>query len=260
LKGKLPTLNIFTDYPRPLVQSFEGDRIQFVFDRTLTGKLAQLIKETGTTLFMVLLAVLNILLSKYSGQEDIIVGSTVAGREHIDFEFILGLFFNVLPIRNYPIGSKTFAEFLDEVKENTLIAYDNQGYPFGELIEKLAVPQDISRNPLYDAELIVQNVKFATLEIAGLQFIPQFHEFKETQMDISLEAVEIDETVSFSLTYCTKLFKRETIEMFIDFFKKILLSVFENKEIKLEDIHVSHDLRKAHLTVPRADEIKFGFN
>ena len=260
-KGDIPLLELFMDYPRPNVQSFEGEKINFYFDQALTKKLNQLIKETKTTLFIVLLAAYNILLSKYAGQEDIIVGAPVAGRQFVDLENVNGLFINTLPIRNHPTAYKTFAEFLQEVKQNSLNAFENQGYPFAELIEKLNLTRNISRNPLYDVELIVQNMSRSQslLKMKGIKVISLPYEARATQVDISLEAVESNERIEFFITYCTKLFKRETIDKFFEFLKKIISVVVENKEIKLEDIAVTHHLEKAQLNIPQPGEITFEF-
>jgi acyl transferase domain-containing protein/acyl carrier protein len=260
-KGDIPLLQLYMDYPRPMIQNFAGERINFHIDQALTEKLNQLIKETKTTLFIMLLAVFNILLSKYAGQEDIIVGAPIAGRQFADLENINGIFINTLPIRNYPAANKTFVEFLKEVKQNSLNAFENQGYPFAELIEKLDLNRDISRNPLYDVELIVQNVSISqsSIKMKGTKVIPLPYEAMPAQVDISLEAMEVNERIEFSLTYCTKLFKRETIDKFFEFFKKIISVVVENKEIKLEDIAVPQQLEKAQLNIPQTGEITFGF-
>jgi acyl transferase domain-containing protein/acyl carrier protein len=260
-KGDIPLLELFMDYPRPTAQSFAGEKINFHFDQALTKKLNQLIKETKTTLFIMLLAAFNILLSKYSGQEDIIVGAPIAGRQFVDLENINGVFINILPIRNHPDANKTFAEFLKEVKQNSLNAFENQGYPFAELIEKLDLNRDISRNPLYDVELIVQNISISqpSIKMKGIKIISLPYEARTTQVDISLEVVELNERIEFFLTYCTKLFKRETIDKLFEFLKKIISLVVENKEIKLEDITIPQHLKKAQLKFPQPEEITFGF-
>ncbi|MFL1673003.1 condensation domain-containing protein, partial [Paenibacillus dendritiformis] len=128
---------------RPLVRSFKGNTFEFVIDAHKSEALRQLAMQTGTTLYMVLLAAYTTLLSKYSGQEDIIVGTPIAGRTHADLEPILGMFVNTLAIRNTPAGEKTFQEYLQEVKEHTLSAYENQDYPFEELVGKLDVSRDV---------------------------------------------------------------------------------------------------------------------
>jgi acyl transferase domain-containing protein/acyl carrier protein len=258
-KGEIPRLELLTDFPRPPLQVFAGETITFIFQPPLTRELEQLEKETGTTLYMVLLAAFTILLAKFSGQEDIIIGSPTAGRDRVELENIPGLFINVLALRNFPTPSKTFKEFLNEVKNNTLKAYENQVYPFGELIKKLDLTRDLSRNPLYDAELILQNMETPILNLGNLTSTRYPYDPKISQHDISLSALEIPGEISFHLSYCTKLFKRETIEKFIEFFKQIISTAVENKEIKIQDIKAPHTLEQASANVPGIEEIKFGF-
>ncbi|MGB7604797.1 MAG: amino acid adenylation domain-containing protein, partial [Lutisporaceae bacterium] len=155
--GEVPVLNMPTDYQRPSIQSFEGDSLSLELSEELTNKLKQIAKETGSTMYMVLLSAYNVLLSKYSGQEDIVVGSPIAGRPHADLENIMGMFVNTLAMRNFPQGNKTFKEFLEEVKANSLLAFENQDYQFEELIDKLNVTRDLSRNPLFDVMFSMQN-------------------------------------------------------------------------------------------------------
>ena len=258
-KGEIPRLNIYTDYPRPAVQSFEGARVEFFFDSQMVQGLNRLMRETGTTLYMVILAAYNILLAKHAGQEDIIVGSPVAAREYADLQNLIGLFLNTLPMRNHPAGDRTFAGFLQEVKENTIKAFDNQGYPYEELIKRLDLIQDVSRSPLFDAELLVQNVELKRLEIGGVKFIPFTYEPQVAQHDISLQAIEVEGGIHFNLEYCKKLFKRETVERFRDFFKKIVTTVMENREIRIKDIKIFQQTKAAAPPLVQAEDIKFGF-
>ncbi|UCH95418.1 MAG: SDR family NAD(P)-dependent oxidoreductase [Candidatus Aminicenantes bacterium] len=250
--GELPVLDIPTDYPRPAVQSFEGDTISFRFEKELKQKLDQLMKETGTTLFMMLLALYNILLANYTWKKDIIVGTTIAGRNHADLQDIIGLLIETIAIRNYPESDKTFEDFLAEVKMNTLNAFDNQAYPYGELLKHFENQFDESRNPLFDTMLIVQNVESGMEEtgIEELKVSPYEGELKKvSKLDITLEASARDDFILFSLEYCTKLFKKETMETFAASFKEIISTVTENKKIKLKDIKISHQLRTATTSV-----------
>jgi len=208
----------------------------------LIEKIYRLAQETGTTLYMVFLAVYNILLSKYTGCEDIIVGTPVAGRDHGDFENIIGVFINALPMRNFPGEERTFHEFLKEVKENTIQAYENQGYPFDHLLETLNVKVDMGRNPVFDVELVVLNMDRPQLETKGLRFIPYDYDSGVTQVDIALYVTESEEEIDFNLFFCTALFKRSTMERFISYFKEIASTVVENREIFLKDIEVSYEL------------------
>jgi non-ribosomal peptide synthetase component F len=204
---------------------------------------------------MVLLAVYNILLSKYSGQEDIIIGTPTAGRNHADLEHVIGLLVETLAIRNYPEEGKTFEEFLGEVKKNALDAFENQGYPFGKLLKHLWDESDRSRNPLFDAMLMVQNLDDDTdteeSGIGALILVPyEDDSHNVSKVDLTLVAFEREEKIFFILEYCTALFKRDTMERFISSFKKIVSAVVDNKRIKLADIQISHDLLTA--VSPRA--------
>ena len=109
------------------------------------------------------------MLSKYTGQEDIIVGSPIAGRPHYDLQNIIGMFVNTFAFRNYPASSKTFRQFLNEVKEHALTAYENQDYQFEELIGRLNIRRDISRNPLFDTMLVIQNTGFGRNRGTGVE-------------------------------------------------------------------------------------------
>ncbi|HLP59675.1 MAG TPA: condensation domain-containing protein, partial [Candidatus Deferrimicrobium sp.] len=247
LQGEIPILNIYADYPRPAVQNFEGERVNFELDEGLTLELTQLMKKTATTLYMVLLAPLYILLSKYSGREDIIVGSPVAAREQVELENIIGLFINALPIRNYPAAGKTFVEFLTEVKESTIKAYENQGYPFGELLEDLGITLDISRHPLYDVELIIQNMDVPGLEMEKGIIVANRYDAKGAQLDISLEAMEGNEKIQLALIYCTKLFKRETMDRFIRHYINCIRGVAKKTDIKLAEADIIDEEEKKQL-------------
>ncbi|HEX3044895.1 MAG TPA: SDR family NAD(P)-dependent oxidoreductase, partial [Bacillota bacterium] len=154
---EIPVLNLPEDYPRPALQSFEGDRIEFEAGPEIQNQIHALNLKTGTTLYMALLAAYNILLAKYTGRGDVIVGSPSAGRPHADMENIIGMFVNTLAMRNYPADHKQVLEFLGEVKANSLEAYANQDYQFEVLIEKLNLERDLSRNPLFDVMFVLQN-------------------------------------------------------------------------------------------------------
>ncbi|MED3511767.1 condensation domain-containing protein, partial [Bacillus velezensis] len=145
LRGDLPILNLQTDYERPRVKSFEGSRISFTADERLTSSLKSVAKETGTTLYMVLLAVYNVMLSKYSGQQDVIIGTAESGRSDTELENTVGMFVNTVAIRNFPEEHKTFRAFLEEVKHHTLKDFENTDYQFENIVQKLGVKRDSSR-------------------------------------------------------------------------------------------------------------------
>ena len=234
--SEIPTLNMPLDFARPSVQSFEGDSINLTLDTELTNDLNKIAKEIGSTMYMVLLSGVNILLSKYSGQEDIVIGSAIAGRPHADLEKIIGMFVNTLAMRNYPEGSKTYVDFLKEVKENALKSFENQEYQFEELIEKLNLRRDISRNPLFDVMFTMQNMDSTAMELKELKLIPYKNNNKISKFDLTITGTEIGEEILLDINYCTKLFKRETVERIAEHFKNILKVIVKNSSIKLSEI------------------------
>jgi hypothetical protein len=147
---EIPLLNLPFDYPRPAIQSFAGSRVSFNIGEKEAAVLNKLAFEQGGTLYMVLFTVFIVLLSKLSGQEDIIVGTAVANRLHADLQGIIGMFANTLALRNRVDGESPFKELLSQVKSRVLKAFENQAYPFEKLVEKVAVNRDASRNPLFD--------------------------------------------------------------------------------------------------------------
>ncbi len=244
--GSVPVLNMPTDYPRPSIQSYDGELLHFETDSVLTSRLKALAKINGATLYMVLLASYNVLLSKYSGQEDIVVGSPIAGRSHLDLQNIIGIFINTLAMRNYPQSDKTFKAFLREVKENTLKVYENQDYQFEELVQKLDLSRNMSRNPLFDTMFVLHNYDHAELAIEGLTFAPYPFENGISKFDITFSAEEWDGKIGFIVEYCTKLFKRETIERLSSHYLNILKQIIDNVDVKLADIELLLSSEEKH--------------
>ncbi|WP_258042492.1 non-ribosomal peptide synthetase [Paenibacillus sp. UNC499MF] len=238
--GEIPVLNMPLDYARPQLQSFEGAVYTFEADHELTWQLHQIVSRHGATLFMILLASYNVLLARYSGQDDLIIGTPVAGRPHADLEDVLGMFVNTLPLRNYPVGSKTFAAFLDEVKQNALQAFENQLVPLEDLILKLQLRRDVSRNPLFDTVFVLQNTESREMETRDVAFAPVEHHSGISKFDLTLTAQETGSPegprLSFSLEYATKLYKEDTVRKFADHFIQLLKQISKSPEVKLSDI------------------------
>ncbi|WDZ59801.1 non-ribosomal peptide synthetase [Paenibacillus polymyxa] len=236
--GELPVLDLPTDYPRPAVRSFEGDVLEFTLDQRQSEGLKSIAVQTESTLYMVLLAAYSALLSHYSGQEDIIVGSPIAGRPHADLGSLIGMFVNTLAIRNYPEGGKTFRDYVLEVKENALKAFEHQDYPFEELVEKLDVDRDLSRNPLFDTMFALQNIEQKEQQLAGLQLASYPSEQTTAKFDLSLFAVEDGEQISCALQYGTRLYKRETIERLTEHLQQLINAVINQPDIALSAIEM----------------------
>jgi hypothetical protein len=232
-------LSLPLDYPRPPVQSFEGDSIIFDVEKDVTAGLKKVGVQAGATLFMVFLAAYNVLLFKYSRREDIVVGVPTAGRLHPDLQDIIGMFANTIALRNFPHPHQTFRDFLESVKEKSLAAFKNQDYQFEQLIDRLGIRREAGRNPLFDTMFVLQNMDIGNLEIEGRKLIPYDYQRKQSTFDISIEGFEKDGVIRFYLEYCTQLFKRETIEKMTVHFKNIVKRVSENPLVRLCDIDMT---------------------
>ncbi|MGE5342506.1 MAG: amino acid adenylation domain-containing protein [Candidatus Omnitrophota bacterium] len=251
-EGEIPVLGIPVDYSRPAIQSFEGRCIHFELDQEITGLLKTSTLETETTLYMMLLALYNVFLSKVSNQDDIVIGSPIAGRRHADLDKIIGMFVNTLAIRSYPLGEKTFTGFLHEVKEKTLHVFENQDYPYEDLVERVVVNWDTGRNPLFDTMFVLQNAVMQSLAIPGLMLTPYEYENHVSKFDLTLSVVEEDDRLCLTFEYSTKLFKRGTIERFISYFKNIVKGVIENSDHPLSDFEI--------ITEEEKNRILYDFN
>ena len=204
-QGEIPELQLPVDFPRPVVRSFEGDHFEAQLSLEGSRKLREIAGETGSTLFMVLLSVTTILMSKLSGQEDIVIGTPIAGRRHVDLEQVIGMFVNTLSLRNYPNGEIPANQFIKEVKERTLNAFENQEYQFDRLVEQLPVERDTGRNPLFDVMFSLNNfnarsISVDTVEVSGetqlpAQSVVDNYERRVAKFDLTITAVDTRENL-----------------------------------------------------------------
>ncbi len=229
-------LNLPVDFPRPAIKNENGAAVNFHLDQKQTLALKQIAQQQGTTLFMVLLACYNILLSKLSGQQDIIVGTPLAGRNHQDLENIVGMFVNTIALRNQPKGALSFLQFLNTLKNNTLACFDHQQFQYESLIDALKLQRDTSRNALFDVLFTLQNAQEKALEIPGLKMVPYQQNTTTAKFDLELMAIEAENNMALSFTYATSLFKKQTVEAFAKYFKNIVSALVENPEISLGKI------------------------
>jgi len=235
---KIPVLELPIDNPRPAVQKFEGSIVHFVIDKEPSDLLKSLASNEGATLYMVLLAIYTIFLSKLSNQEDIVVGTPVAGRRHWDLESIIGMFVNTLPLRSYPTGEKPFREFLAEIKKTAVNAFENQDYQYEDLVEDVVMNRDVSRNPLFDTGFQHQNLEISPLKIPGLEIKPYNCETGNSKFDLMLNAKESGEILVFSFVYSTRLFTSDTIDRFVNYFKNLVLCVLKNIDEKIGQFEI----------------------
>uniref|UniRef100_UPI000E599383 non-ribosomal peptide synthetase n=1 Tax=Taibaiella koreensis TaxID=1268548 RepID=UPI000E599383 len=241
-------LNMPVDFVRPATKSYEGDLFKFAIPQRLTHTIRDISKRSGATPFMVILAAYNILLAKYSGQEDIVIGTAVAGRSHADVQELIGMFVNTLPLRNFPGPEKQFLDFVTEVRDGSLKAIENQDYPFETLLDDLEVKRDMSRNPLFDVMLSFraghqEEIPFADLLLRAVPFRNDI-----SKMDLSLEVTSEDGGDWHAcIEYATKLFSRETIKRLAGHFNHILEQIAADPLIQLKNIALITEKEKEQI-------------
>lgn len=258
--GEIPVLNFPVSYPRPDVQSFEGEMIGFNFGKEQKQMLEEMAGETGTTLYIVLLAIYTILLYKYTGQEDIVTGSIISGRNHVDLENIVGFFAKTLALRNYPAAHKKFDTYLQEVKESTLKAFENQMYPFTRLVEKLDIEKNPGRNPLFDTAFVLQTketvLSVNSKENITLKESPYRFGNKTSMFDILFLAFESPGEIDCFFQYNTRLFNREAIELMKERFIALMKCVLDNREKRIQELEYAVTVEKE---MEKVQEVEFDF-
>ncbi|MGD2087797.1 MAG: amino acid adenylation domain-containing protein [Candidatus Aminicenantes bacterium] len=257
--GPLPRLNLPLDFHRPEQQNFAGDTTGVMLDENTSKQLQDRANDTGTTLFMLLFAAFNVLLAKYTGQEDILVGVPVSGRTHPDLEYIIGMFVNTLPIRSRPKKNDSFNTFLNQVKTKLPEAYENQDYPFDELVNQLGISRSSRRNPLFDVLFVSENLEMPELAVKGMRFKSYPLGHKIAHLDMVLYFLEGKENIHLILEYSTALFKTETANRMLKHYLEILEEVVEDRNIALEEITLSYDFLIARSRISPKEEEDFNF-
>lgn len=243
-----PQLQIQTDCLRQASGEKEGpdEAVKIVLPPEVAIRLHKLAASTDSTLYMVLLSAYSILLSIHSGQTDIVVGTPVAGRSRADLQPLIGMFVNILPIRSKPENNKTFLEYLAEVKETAISAFENQDFPFDELVRRLNISRDAGRNPLFDASFALQNMDTEMPSINGLSMEPVDLDFYYAKFDLTLWAEEKDDEILLALEYRTRLFKRETAEKLLQDLNRLIGIIIESPHLQLGavDLRTSEQIQE----------------
>jgi non-ribosomal peptide synthetase component F len=218
----LPVLNLPTDRPRLPVPSFEGATETFKLPKALTAALLELSRREDATLFMVLLAGFQLLLARYSGQTDIVIGSPIANRTRAEIEGLIGFFVNMLVLRTDLSALPTVRHLLSQVRDVCLSAYAHQDLPFEYLVEALQPERSLSYNPLFQVGFALQNVPQERLEMPELSLQPLVVAGSTSKFDLSLFMHEELDGVAGLLEYNTDLFDAATIRRLIEHFHIIL--------------------------------------
>ncbi len=235
LSGTLPILALPEDYPRPPEPSFNGDHVFRKIEPAMTRRLRSLAKETGTSLYMVILAAYFTLLHRLTGQDDVLVGAPSSGRDDVRLRDAVGMFVNTFVIRCHPEAQLSFVEFLRSVKDTCTRAYDHQDYPFKKAAElNQSRPKD--RNAIFDTMLSYENADARSFDIKDLTFTTRDIHVRGAMFDFSLDIIEEKEALRLDFQFATDLFSRETVERWSQQFVRILDSVIESHERRLADI------------------------
>ena len=221
------------DYTRPSVQSIKGAVYGFSIDNELSDAIKKLSKDNGATIFMTLLAALNVMLYRYSGQNDISVGTPIAGRMQEETEELIGFFINTLTLRNEIYNETSFIDLLNKVKATTLEAYEHQDVPFEKVVETVVKQRDQSRSPLFQVMFVFQNTPEAKqLQLGEVELTFQEYEYTTSMFDFTLNMFETPQGLQGSFQYCTDLFSEDTIKRMIVHFNELLRSIVKKPDEK----------------------------
>jgi amino acid adenylation domain-containing protein/non-ribosomal peptide synthase protein (TIGR01720 family) len=238
LKEELPVLELPLDFPRPVIFSVEGEKISFEINDETSHRLRSLAKANQCSLHVLLFTIFNILLSKYTGQEDIVIGIPVGARRHPDLRNLLGMFVNSLFIRSSINGDDSFVHLLQVQMTVMANSLKNQYYPFDHLIHQAGKKRDVSRNPVFDTMFIYQNMGMPEIETAAFTVSPYFFDPGFSKYDMSLEIFDNDSALKYGIEYATKLFRKETITRFAEHFQNLISQILDNPDSKLANLSV----------------------
>ncbi|MBA2677961.1 MAG: non-ribosomal peptide synthetase, partial [Ktedonobacteraceae bacterium] len=236
LAGVPPVLDLPTDHPRPVVQTFRGAHHVFTLPVSLSRQMQALSRQERVTPFMILLAAFQVLLARYSSQADIVVGTPVTNRTRTELENVIGCFVNTLVLRAQFSDRLTVRELLQQVRDTTLGAHAHQDLPFEKLVEVLHLDRDQSRNPLFQVMFILQNAAQEAVDLAGLTLQPLAMETGTVKFDMSLMISESETGLEGELGYNLDLFEPATIERLLRHFQTLLHGLVQNVEQRVADL------------------------
>jgi amino acid adenylation domain-containing protein len=249
LSGIPEQLELPTDRPRPPAMSFRGAKFKFALSARLTADLRALGHGEGATLFMVLLGAWQVLLSRYSGQQDVVVGSPIAGRNGAETEALIGCFVNTLALRTDLSGNPTFRELLRRVRKITFDAFSHQDLPFERLVEEIQPNRSLNRSPLFQVMLVLQNAPSSPAELAGLEVTRIPVENPTAKFDLTLTLRAMDGGLQGSLEYCTELFDSGTIARLAGQFQVLLQAIVSDPGQRIEDVPLLTEAERQRILV-----------
>ncbi|MCP4220619.1 MAG: AMP-binding protein, partial [bacterium] len=249
LAGRLPVLELPSDFPRPAHIDFIGKTFTCKIDAGITSMVKQAARKNGATLNMFLLTVFNLLLHTLTGNEDLLVGIPADIREQkgYDFENSVGMFTNTIVIRSFPKGEVSFKDFLAQVKTTCIEAYSNREYPFEELADKVDYPKDMSRNPIIDVVFVYENGNQRMFKLPGISFSPVPLSPGASAFDIVYETIEEEGELHVGINFRTAIFKEETIVRLQRYYVRLLEITANKPEHLLSNIEIMTEAEKKEL-------------
>lgn len=245
---QVPVLELPTDHPRPPVQSNHGSHYTFKIDTALVSGLRKIGQNSGATLFMTLLAAYQVLLSRYSSQTDICVGSPIANRNRIEIEALIGFFVNTLALRCDLSNDPSFSSLLKQVEKVTLEAYSHQDIPFEQLVEELIDTRDPSHNPLFQAFFSLKDGEMErAVQLSGLEAEFLDADIEAAKFELSLNCTEFNEHVSCEFEYNTDIYELSTIQQLSKHFTTLLECIVNNPELPLSQLELMDSAERRQL-------------
>ncbi|KAA1243793.1 non-ribosomal peptide synthetase [Aquimarina sp. RZ0] len=241
-QGELPILDLPSFKKRPLIQTYNGKTVNHQFSKAFLSRLKEFSRTNNATLFMTLMAGVNALLYRYTGQDDIVLGTPIAGREHPDLEHQIGLYLNTMAIRTQLRDSLSFKELLQQQRKSLLEAYEHQSYPFDALISKLNVKHDTSRSALFDVMVVLQNqnqvqsISSTNLTLEGLEVEKYDLKRNTSQLDVSFTFVEENGKLNLEIEYNTDIYDEFLITRMFLHFENLINLVIDRPKEKLSSI------------------------
>ena len=247
--SNVPALQLPTDHPRPGVQSFRGAKQSLTLPRTLSDQLHKLSRKEEATLFMTLLAAFHVLLHRYTGQDDVTVGSPIAGRSRFEIEGVMGFFVNTLVFRTDFSGNPRFLEVLKQVKDVALDAYAHQDVPFEKLVEILQPGRDLSTSPLFQVLFVLQSKEQQVLALPGLTSSPIDIDTATAKFDLTLSLKETENGLTGHIEYSTDLFDAATIERMLGHYRTVLEGMVKNPEQQISQFEILTEVERQRLLI-----------
>jgi amino acid adenylation domain-containing protein len=244
LRGSLPVLELPIDHPRPPAQRPHGGSVFFQIPRTVTDELKVISEREGATLFVTLLAVFSTVLLRYSGQEEILVGTPVANRTRTEVENLIGLFLNTLVMRADLSGNPTCRELIGRIRDTALGAYAHQDVPFEKLVEVLNPPRDASRSPIFQTMFSLERSPVTALELRELA--PAWPGIRNTgaQFDLSLYLTETENSITGRFSFASDLFEHATVARMKDHFMNLLFQFIRDPEQRIHEVPLFSEVER----------------